>query len=131
MKYRNVVVFILFTLIATGIYYNSFPNGFYLDDMHHIVGNSYLKSLSNIPLFFTDPRTFSRAGLGHYRPLLLVTYSLNYAAGGLKPAGYHIVNLAFHIGSAFLLFLIVQAMFGGNGLIPLNPPLLKGDSVLF
>ncbi|MDI6795264.1 MAG: hypothetical protein QME81_20780, partial [bacterium] len=46
----------------------------------------------------------------HYRPLWSVSFAINYAIGGLNPVGYHLVNLAFHVGSAFMLFLIVQAM---------------------
>ncbi|MBI5197758.1 MAG: tetratricopeptide repeat protein, partial [Nitrospirae bacterium] len=36
--------------------------------------------------------------------------ALNHAIGGLNPAGYHLVNLIFHVGSAFLVFLIVRAI---------------------
>ncbi len=112
---------LLLILILSGIvFYNSLGNSFHFDDSHHIVDNPYLKSLKDIPELFTDTRTFSvwEGNNRHYRPLLMLTYSINYAIGGLNPFGYHIVNLAFHVGSAFLIFLIVQAIH--------TPPLLKG-----
>ncbi|MBI5756244.1 MAG: tetratricopeptide repeat protein [Nitrospirae bacterium] len=94
------------------MYFNSLQNGFHFDDTHHIIDNNHLKGLRYIPELFTDTRTFSvwEGNNRHYRPLLLLTYSINYAIGGVNPVGYHIVNLAFHVGSAFLLFLILKAM---------------------
>ncbi|MBI4715090.1 MAG: tetratricopeptide repeat protein, partial [Nitrospirae bacterium] len=63
-------------------------------------------------MFFETPRysSFEKTFTAHYRPLVVSSYALNYAAGGLNPTGYHLVNLAFHAGSAFLVFLIVKAM---------------------
>ena len=41
------------------VYANHFDNGFYFDDSHTIVENHYIREIRNIPLFFTDPTTFS------------------------------------------------------------------------
>src|SRR3972149_3251888 len=112
----NSGVFGLFILLGIGIYLNSLHNGFHYDDRHHIVGNPYIQNPGNIPLFFTDHRTFSvLSGVFlHYRPLVLVSYAVNYYFGKLDPMGYHLVNLGFHIGSAFLLFLIIGKMVKGG-----------------
>ena len=106
----------LIILLSGVVYFNSLQNGFHFDDTHHIIDNNHLKGLRYIPELFTNTRTFSvwEGNNRHYRPLLLLTYSINYAIGGLYPAGYHIVNLAFHVGSAFLLFLILQVMLSGS-----------------
>ena len=111
MKFQKPLILILFAATAFAIYFNSLNNGFFLDDIHHITANPYLKTPANIPLFFTDFRTFSTAGPAHYRPMVLVSHSLNYYLGGLNPEGYRILTLLFHIGSAFLIFLIVQSIF--------------------
>jgi tetratricopeptide (TPR) repeat protein len=42
------------------------------------------------------------------RPLLNLSFALNYAWGGLDVRGYHAVNLALHVASAWLLFGIVR-----------------------
>ncbi len=42
------------------------------------------------------------------RPIVTLTFALNYAWGGLDVRGYHLVNLAIHIGCAWLLFGIVR-----------------------
>ena len=86
---------------AVATYANSLDNGFHYDDSHSIVDNYHLRSLANIASFFVDPGQFSREpGMAMYRPLLLVTYAVNYALGGHDPFGYHLVNLLLHVLAA-------------------------------
>lgn len=117
-RYSNRVIvcttFLSFVLIAGLLYYNAIHNPFHYDDAHHITMNPGIRDLSGLSSLFSDPSTFSSEGMKRgspYRPLLMLTYALNFRVNGLNPAGYHIVNLAFHAGSAFLLFLIVRAIF--------------------
>lgn len=42
------------------------------------------------------------------RPLVNLSFALNYAVGGLAPTGYHVVNVAIHCGCALLLWVIVR-----------------------
>jgi len=42
------------------------------------------------------------------RPVLNVTFALNYAVGRLDVAGYHAVNLLIHVGNALLLYGIIR-----------------------
>lgn len=117
---KHAVILIIFILVGFGIYFNSLQNGFHYDDQHHIVRNSYIQSPGNIPYFFTEHRMFSALSgvVLHYRPLVMVSYALNFYFGQSDPAGYHLVNLALHVGSAFLLFLIVEALLGGVSSVP-------------
>ena len=116
-RYRDLLVLCLFVLVGMATYVNSLGNPFHYDDQHYIEDNRNIRTLENIPRFFTNPRTIAAdpQKAGHYRPLVVTSYAINYALGGLNPVGYHLVNLAFHVGSAFLVFLIVQAMLGGMG----------------
>src|SRR3990172_4759130 len=110
---RYILVLSLMILIGGAVYLNSLTNGFHYDDGHHITGNPHIRSILNIPDFFSDPTLFSgfkSSGGGLYRPLLMVSYAINYTLGGLNPIGYHLVNLAFHIGSAFMIYLIVRKL---------------------
>src|SRR3972149_8381510 len=113
----KLVILTFFILLSLGVYFNSLRNDFHYDDLHHIQENFYIRDIKNIPLFFTEPRTFSTlSGMAHhYRPLVMVSYAVNYYFGKLNPMGYHLVNLGFHVGSAFLLFLIIEAMLRGGG----------------
>jgi Flp pilus assembly protein TadD len=85
------------------VHAGSLDSGFHFDDEHSVVGNPYLRSLANLPAFFTDPAMFSRnPGSAMYRPVLLVTYALNYRFGGYDRIGFHLVNLAVHAGASLL-----------------------------
>ncbi len=111
-------IFLLITALSVAVYANSFYNSFHFDDQHYIVTNPYIRDLSNIPTFFKSSQysSFEKMFTGHYRPLLVTSYALNYAISDLNPVGYHLVNLGFHTGSAFLVFLILEAMLGSSGL---------------
>jgi tetratricopeptide (TPR) repeat protein len=42
------------------------------------------------------------------RPLVNLSFALNYYFGGLEPWGYHVVNVLIHLGSALLLWAILR-----------------------
>lgn len=87
------------------VYVNSLDSGFHFDDEHSLVGNPYIRSLGNVPAFFMEPQMFSRnVGSAMYRPLVLVSYALNYWVGGYEPLGYHLVNIGIHALVAILVY---------------------------
>lgn len=103
-------------LCAWLVYLNSLGNGFHYDDSHSIVENPQLRSLGNIPRFFIDPGLFSREpAMAMYRPALLTTFALNYAAGGYAVWGYHLVNILLHSLAALLVCRIVGGLTGRQG----------------
>ncbi len=82
----------------------------------------YAPSLS-VPLLFDDRAwVLENPGLRHLgelfapqaqavvagRPLLNLSYALNYAIGGLRVPGYHLVNLLIHLAAAWTLFALVR-----------------------
>src|ERR1700690_2907044 len=81
-------------LIVLLAYASSFHNSFHFDDSHVIENNRYIRTLSSIPHFFTDARTFSSIPANStYRPLLSVTYALDYQLGhGLDPFQFHLTQ---------------------------------------
>src|SRR6266536_2497547 len=83
---------LVLVLLAIGIgvaYSGSFGIGFYFDDTLGIAQNPSIRSLRNIPSFFTDPHAI---WIDHtqvdLRPILLITYAANYAISGLRPWSY-------------------------------------------
>jgi len=112
---KNKWAFFLILAISIIVYLNSLNNSFHYDDKFYIVDNFYVRDIGNVPGAFLHP-SYLAVGFptGHYRPLLFSSYALNYLLGGLSPAGYRIINLAFHIGSAYMLFLILQAMLNSH-----------------
>lgn len=84
-------------LAAFLLYAGTFDHPFVFDDLHSIVDNPHIKDLSRIPSYLSDPQAFSATeNVRMYRPLLLITYALNYRLGGLDPAGWHAINILLH-----------------------------------
>lgn len=94
----NRIAFLGASIVALAVlfaaYSNHFDNSFHFDDSHVIQNNLYIHSLSNIPLFFTDARTFSSLpSNATYRPLLTLSYAIDYnLGGGLAPRQFHITQ---------------------------------------
>ncbi|MDP2957669.1 MAG: tetratricopeptide repeat protein [Longimicrobiales bacterium] len=85
--------------VVLGAYANYFANGFHFDDSHVIEENLYVRSLGNAGRFFTDATTFSAAPANQtYRPLLSLSYALDYRiGGGLDPVAFHVTQLFLHL----------------------------------
>lgn len=106
----SIVIISLFAFIA---YSNSLSNTFVYDDEHHIVENTVIRDLSNIPLMFTHDLTyFSGQHRGRfYRPIESVTFAVDYFLWGLQPFGYHLTNMLLHLLAAILLFFFARYIF--------------------
>ena len=90
-------------------YSNSFGVGFYFDDAFGIRDNPAIRSLANIPSFFTDPFTLTTVRENvDIRPVLVTTYAVNYAISGNDPWSYHALNLLIHFVTSLLVFLLVR-----------------------
>jgi Flp pilus assembly protein TadD len=97
-----------FILVAVGfaVYWNSLPAPFTFDDDHAIVINEQIRHLST-----SLSRTEQGSPLAG-RPLVSLTFALNYAVGELNVRGYRLVNVAIHVLNAFLLFALVARTYG-------------------
>src|SRR5262249_25563946 len=100
---------VVLALGIIGAYSGSFDIGFPFDDFQGIVKNPAIRSLGNVPRFFTDPYAmYHERGQPDLRPVLLATYALNYRISGLGPWSYHALNLLLHFTAAVLVFVIVR-----------------------
>lgn len=89
----------LIVLVGVLAYSNTFQVPFLFDDRHAIADNAALRNLQTL-LIPSGSRWFG-----------YLTFGLNYALGGLNPAGYHLVNLLIHVAAALLLFKLVVLTF--------------------
>ena len=53
---------------------------------------------------------FTSTLFGHYIPLTRLTWSLNYAFGGLNPWGYHLANMLLHAGNALTFYVVARRL---------------------
>ena len=82
------------------IYANSLRAPFVIDDQAAIVQNEQIRDLSRPSAVLLPDSESPVAG----RPLVNLSFALNYAAGGLDVRGYHVVNIALHLVCALLAF---------------------------
>jgi len=86
----------------------SLGGGFHFDD-YAIFADPVLKSPTGFVGIWALART---------RPLTYLTLWLNYLVGGRDPLGYHLFNLALHVGAAMLLVECLRSLIGErSGLI--------------
>src|SRR5712692_9504485 len=106
---------ILIFVAAWAVYLNSLGGQFVFDDTSIIQNNPQIRSLgiTNLQHIFGSHYWQTVAGQGGlYRPVVILSYALNYAVGGFDPAGYHFVNVLLHALNSVLVFLIIHELFG-------------------
>jgi hypothetical protein len=107
-------VLILFTVMATS-YFSAFYGGFQYDDSLTILENPHVESL-NVFIGHLDHMV---------RPVLYATFLVDRSLYGLNPAGYHLLNLALHLGSGVLLYrILTNALPGEAASVPFWTALL-------
>jgi hypothetical protein len=109
-------------LLTAGVYgHGLWTAGFVWDDVPLILMNDALGRLDRVPsLFAEDLWSTSGAGevhSGYYRPLVLLSFSLDKAMFGDQPLGYHLHSLAWHLLAVVALVAVLKDLVGeGAGL---------------
>jgi protein O-mannosyl-transferase len=86
----------LIVLATLAAYSDSFHGPFIFDDDNFVTQRSAQKLWPIWPALFGA------------RPVVQLTFALNYRLGGLDPTGYHIFNVAVHLLAALALFGVVR-----------------------
>jgi tetratricopeptide (TPR) repeat protein len=86
------------------VYANSLHGPFVLDDEAAIVQNAQIREWWRPGRVLVPDANSPVAG----RPLVNVTFAINYAAGGLDVRGYHAVNIGLHLLCALLAFGVIR-----------------------
>ena len=93
-------------LLIVLAYAGTFSSPFAFDDFDSIVKNPTLRPGSTLSEVLSPPYDQGQTVGG--RPVLNMSLALNYRWGGLSVTGYHVVNLAIHVGAALLLMGLVR-----------------------
>lgn len=118
----------LLALILLAAYANHFQNSFHFDDAHTIVNNAAIREI-NIPLFFSDARSFSSLPSNQsYRPLVSTLLAIDYKLGGGSPLPFHLSIFALFVALVLLIALVIYRLvenvwiaFGSAALFGLHP----------
>ena len=103
---NSKLLYILLSLIPLCVFLNSLQSGFVYDDIGVIEDNYFIRSLQNIPKIFSR-NYFHLANELSYRPVVTLSYFVDYAIWRLNPFGYHLTNVILHAINCFLLYAVV------------------------
>lgn len=93
-------------LVTLLVYLPALKNGFVnWDDRGYVYENLDIRHLDLIFL----KHAFTEVTLSNWHPLTTISYAIDYAAWGLNPLGYHLVNIVLHaIDSALVGVLAIR-----------------------
>jgi protein O-mannosyl-transferase len=100
-------VALLAAALAVLAYSNALHGKFVFDDQLEIVENASIADLGNVKQVLT--------GHGLTRPVVNLTYAIDYAWNGGKEFGFHLTNLMLHVVNVLLLFLVVHRLVAEAG----------------
>jgi len=107
-----ILVIIVYAPLATG--------DFVFDDQTLIRDNSYITQLQSLSSYLSqedgivDEQDKGLLHTGYYRPLVNVTYFLDYKLWGMKAYGFRITNLLLHLLACFLLYELLFMLIGSR-----------------
>jgi len=111
---RRTTAFCLFALFCLGFFaYGAVVKGDFIWDDPNLVGNNVaIKDISRAGRIFTqDVEAGAGGATRFYRPLLTLSFMVDYARVGLDPSGYHITNILLHVFAAWALFWFLGVLF--------------------
>ncbi|MFC1876042.1 hypothetical protein ACFL2E_02025 [Thermodesulfobacteriota bacterium] len=104
-KVKAGTAFFLLVLLILVIYSNTFHASWQFDDKPNILDNQRLHLTELSPASFKN-LFFVKDGQSIFnRPLPILSFAINWYLGQDKTFGYHLINLAIHVTTAFILYL--------------------------
>jgi Tfp pilus assembly protein PilF len=100
---RNRILLLPLLLAVFAVYWNVLDGEFQFDDRSYIAEGQLINEPSK--LLEMDLADILSAGR---RPLIELTFALNYAVGGTDVRGYHLLNVAVHIIVVLLVYLFIR-----------------------
>lgn len=103
----NLPVMAGIVLLGIILYSHTLHVPWYMDDINNILDNQSVHSLGNATqALFTSARGFVN-----------LTFAVNYALGGDNVVGFHVVNIAIHLLTSCVAFLLLKRAFRQNVLL--------------
>ncbi len=99
---RPWTALIIIAFVTGAIYSNIYRSPFVFDGVEQIENKVKIRDLR---------RYFSPRELFSPRPLVELTFALNYKIGKLNVLGYHLVNVLIHVINGFLVYFLALAIF--------------------
>lgn len=112
IKYILIIV-LLNVLIYGRTYKFEFTN--YDDDRLIVMQEKFLSDFKNVvEAFKRDVFNNADRKVIFYRPILSISFIINYKIFGLNASAFHLMNLAIHVINSILVFFILTLLFNNN-----------------
>ena len=109
-RYHRVYFLLLPFVISIIVYLNCLQNSFVYDDDSTIINNYFIRHWSNLPALFTS-KYFALSAELTYRPVVTLSYFIDYTFWHLNPLGYHLTNILLHAINSVLVFIFAFQVF--------------------
>lgn len=104
--YLHITAISVIVALSIITYLNCIPNKFVYDDTSTIVENRLIKDWENFSALFKHDY-FKYSGELTYRPIVTLSYFIDYSLWHLNPMGYHIMNIALHTTNVVLIYFLI------------------------
>ncbi len=109
---RLIVRTAAFCLLIVGVCYaNSIHNDFILDDFLIVASNPDIRNITPVH-FLLSPFWGEKGPAGIYRPLVILSFSIEYSIWHRWAPGFRLGNLLLHAINGFLVFLLARSLIG-------------------
>jgi tetratricopeptide (TPR) repeat protein len=135
--------FIIIAMLTVIAYAPVFTGDFIFDDQSLIRDNPYITRLQSLDSYLSqqdgivDPQDQGFFHTGYYRPLLNITYFLDYKIWGMKAYGFRMTNLILHLAVCLMLYALLlrlsrnhEASFWAVLLFALHPVQTESVSII-
>lgn len=119
MKCR-IVSYLIITALVLLAYLPTFTGDFIFDDEPLVKNNPYIRELQSLTSYLSqedgivDPADRGLHHTGYYRPLINITYWLDYKIWRLNPVGFRTTNLILHLLACLLLYELIMLTVGNR-----------------
>ncbi len=107
---EKLIHLFLIACFSTLFYTNSFGNFFVWNDWTLIIENFLVHDWRNLPEIFTS--AFWKPLLGEpfqiYRPLVSLSFMVDFDLWALNPFGYHLTNVSLHVLNSLLAYFLAR-----------------------
>jgi Flp pilus assembly protein TadD len=102
---------VLVCAAVLAVYANALRDGFVWDDGNIIVSNPMVRHWTEAARLFTSSL---ERNTQYYRPVLGLSFLVDYQLFGLSPAGFHLTSILIHAAVGVLLYLLAARLLGDS-----------------
>jgi protein O-mannosyl-transferase len=109
---KKAAIFIC--LIGYLVFFSGLFNGFIGDDTLQITNNPIIRSLRNLPVFFSGSTFYNGGDVlegVYYKPIQTTLFSFVYSLSGNNPFTFHLFQISIYIINAYFVYLLLKHFF--------------------